>query len=50
MPGQETYRMTLFKIPDEEDQRKLLSMYEAMPQKAQKVRLGWEEVDISTLT
>lgn len=38
MSSQQTYRMTLFKIPRIEDQDKLLEMYRAMPQKALKVR------------
>jgi hypothetical protein len=37
MPSQQTYRMTLFKVPSEVDQDKLLSLYEAMPLKATKV-------------
>ena len=37
MPSQQTYRMTLFKIPRAEDQDKLLEMYKAMPEKALKV-------------
>jgi hypothetical protein len=39
MPSpQQTYRMTLFKIPRAEDQDRLLDMYKAMPEKALKVR------------
>jgi hypothetical protein len=37
MPSQQTYRMTLFKVPNEADQDKLLDLYKAMPQKATKV-------------
>lgn len=37
MASQQTYRMTLFKVPGEEDQNKLLDLYKAMPQKATKV-------------
>ncbi|KAK5405217.1 hypothetical protein LTR06_008912 [Exophiala xenobiotica] len=36
MSAQETYRMTLFKIPDKGNQEKLLRLYEAMPQGALK--------------
>lgn len=37
MAGQIT-RVTLFKIPNEEDQQRLLDLYKEMPQKATKVR------------
>lgn len=37
MAGQIT-RVTLFKIPKEEDQQRLLDLYKEMPQKATKVR------------
>lgn len=32
-------RITLFKIPDEENQNKVLSLYQQMPQKALKVSM-----------
>jgi predicted RecB family endonuclease len=48
MPGQETYRLTLFKIPDEGNQQKLLKMYEAMPEKARKVRLKLDTAQVET--
>lgn len=32
-------RITLFKIPREEDQKKVLDFYKSMPQKAIKVRI-----------
>lgn len=32
-------RITLFKIPDQEDQEKLLNVYKEMPNKAKKVDL-----------
>jgi hypothetical protein len=35
-------RITLFKIPNEEDQQKLLAKYKTMPQDAVKVQLPWK--------
>lgn len=37
MSGGPVYRMTLFKVPDPEDQKKLLAIYTEMPIKAVKV-------------
>ena len=37
MAGGTIYRITLFKIPGEEDQKKLLAIYKEMPTKAVKV-------------
>lgn len=37
MAGGPVYRITLFKIPTEEDQKTLLGIYRQMPSKAVKV-------------